>query len=151
MNTIGGNLKAKQIGEHLYAQIKRRMPIPCVDLVLHQDNKVLLCKRLNNPLKGEWWLPGGRVLLGETLEEAVHRKAKEELGIGINIVRQVKTYDNIFPKDSHSIATVYQVVPMSEDIKLDAQHNYYEWFDMNRLPHLKTILIEVLKDSKEVN
>ncbi len=49
-------------------------------LVLH-CGKVLLVLRANSPYKGEWAVPGGRVLPGETLQQAVEREVQEETGI----------------------------------------------------------------------
>ena len=53
------------IKEDLYKDIIKSVPILCVDILINLDDKYLLIKRNDNPLKGEWWVPGGRVLLGE--------------------------------------------------------------------------------------
>lgn len=57
--------------------------------------KVLLIRRAQEPLKGEWSLPGGAVELGETLEEAIRREALEETGLAIEVVDVVKAFDRI--------------------------------------------------------
>ena len=50
------------IEEDLYKQICAQMPIPCVDIVLqNKDEHFLLLKRANEPLKSQFWVPGGRV------------------------------------------------------------------------------------------
>ena len=38
--------------------------------------ETLLLLRDNEPEKDNWWFPGGRVIKGETLENAVIRKDK---------------------------------------------------------------------------
>lgn len=140
-------MDTKQISEALYAQIKKVIPIPCVDLVLHQSGKVLLCKRNNYPAKGEWWLPGGRVLKGESLEDAVIRKGREELGVDVVIERQVGAYDNIFSQ-VHSIVVVYVVRLAHKDatITLDTQHSECKFID--RVDGLHPYLVKELEDSK---
>ncbi|UCD02710.1 MAG: NUDIX domain-containing protein [Candidatus Aenigmatarchaeota archaeon] len=45
-----------------------------------KDGKVLLIKRLNEPEKGRWAVPGGHVDDGETPREAAAREATEEVG-----------------------------------------------------------------------
>jgi len=110
-----------------YELVKSLVPICCVDLIVHRGEQVLLCHRNNEPDKGQWALPGGRVLKGETFEEAVRRKAMEELGIEVKIERQVGTYDIVLEK-LHAITIVF-LVTMEEDapIKLDSQHSAYKW------------------------
>ena len=62
----------------LYEQILDNMPIACVDVAILHDGKVLLVKRLDEPAKGQYWLPGGRVLKGEMLRDAAIRKTRDE-------------------------------------------------------------------------
>lgn len=64
-----------------YEQIITKVPIVCVDVAIYHEGKILLIKRADEPAKGEWWLPGGRLLKGETLEACALRKASEETGL----------------------------------------------------------------------
>jgi len=57
--------------------------------------QVLLIRRAQEPLKGEWSLPGGAVELGETLEEAICREVREETGLAIDVVEEVQAFDRI--------------------------------------------------------
>ena len=41
----------------------------------------LLVQRATEPVKGVWWLPGGRIYKGETFFDAAIRKTKEETGL----------------------------------------------------------------------
>ena len=75
------------IADAEYRRIAERMPIPTVDAILTFEGRFLLLKRNNPPVKGEWWLPGGRVRKGEALEAAVTREVKEETGLTGRILR----------------------------------------------------------------
>lgn len=75
-------------------------PIAGVGAVIVRDGpggekQVLLIRRGQEPLKGEWSLPGGAVELGETLEEAVCREVLEETGLIVETVDVVQAFDRI--------------------------------------------------------
>ena len=56
-------------------------PIVGVGAVVIDGTKVLLVRRGQEPLKGEWSLPGGALELGETLQQGVVREVLEEHGL----------------------------------------------------------------------
>jgi ADP-ribose pyrophosphatase YjhB (NUDIX family) len=49
--------------------------------VVIDGTKVLLVRRGQEPLKGEWSLPGGALELGETLQQGLVREVLEETGL----------------------------------------------------------------------
>jgi mutator protein MutT len=59
-------------------------PLVGVGAVILRNGKLLLGKRLCEPAAGKWSIPGGLVELGETLEQAVMREAKEETCLNVS-------------------------------------------------------------------
>lgn len=57
------------------------LPTVCVGAVAIDDGRLLLVRRRNEPGRGSWAVPGGRVEAGETLQEAVVRELLEETGV----------------------------------------------------------------------
>lgn len=72
-----------------------KRPILGVGAVVVDGSRVLLVKRANEPLKGEWSLPGGAVEVGETLEVAVAREVREETGIDVEVGPIVDVLDRL--------------------------------------------------------
>ncbi len=70
-------------------------PIIGVGAVIIEEGRVLLIKRGQVPLKGEWSLPGGALELGETLEEGVCREVLEETGLSIEPISTIEVFDRI--------------------------------------------------------
>lgn len=70
-------------------------PIVGVGAIVIRDDRVLLIRRGNEPLKGEWSVPGGAVECGETLDAAVAREVVEETGLVVDVGPLVEVIDRI--------------------------------------------------------
>lgn len=64
--------------------------IRCVGaVVLDNAGRVLLVRRTNEPGRGRWSVPGGRVEAGETDHHAVIREVAEETGLQVKVAHRV--------------------------------------------------------------
>jgi 8-oxo-dGTP diphosphatase len=66
-----------------------------VGAVIVDGNRVVLVRRGQEPLKGEWSLPGGALELGETLEQGILREVQEETGLRVEAISVVEVLDRI--------------------------------------------------------
>ncbi|MFP5068572.1 NUDIX hydrolase [Pseudonocardia nantongensis] len=58
--------------------------VPCVGgIVYNPDGRLLLVRRANEPGRGSWSIPGGRVEPGEDEQTAVVRELREETGLDV--------------------------------------------------------------------
>jgi 8-oxo-dGTP diphosphatase len=70
-------------------------PVLGVGAVIVKDGKALIVKRANDPYKGQWSIPGGRVELGETLAEAVRREMREETGLEVRVGPLIEVFERV--------------------------------------------------------
>lgn len=120
-----------------YMKMVENLPIVCIDIVLTDGKRALLVKRSEEPAKGLWWLPGGRLLKNERLEERAVRKAKEETGIDAKVVRRIGVYETFF--DIHSIGKVkggyhtvnigFLLTAKNSDVELDETSSSFRWIE----------------------
>jgi len=129
------------IDEKLYAEIKNKLPLLCVDILLFHNSQFLLIKRNNSPALGQWWFPGGRIHKGESIFDAAKRKCKEELGIEIIPRYIVSVEETIFDLkndivDVHTVNIVVRAKLLEDNfiVNIDKLHSEFRWFD-NVEPH----------------
>ncbi len=81
-------LKFKEF-KYFFSRVRRL----CIELIIQTKDGILLSKRDIPPAKGKWHIPGGTVLYGETLEQAVSRVAEDELSVKVKIIKQLGTIE----------------------------------------------------------
>jgi 8-oxo-dGTP diphosphatase len=70
-------------------------PLIGVGAVIVQNRRVLLIRRGQPPLLGEWSLPGGVLECGESLRDAVIREVQEETGLTVEPRQMLGVYERI--------------------------------------------------------
>jgi len=81
-------------------------PFTTVDAIIEVDDGIVIIERSNPPFG--FALPGGFVDYGESLEDAVIREAKEEVGLELTGLKQFHTYSMpLRDPRFHTIGTVF--------------------------------------------
>jgi colanic acid biosynthesis protein WcaH len=123
-----------------FCRVVRDTPLIAIDLIVQgPDERVLLGMRKNPPAQDHWFVPGGRILKNETLDEAFTRITRSELGIAVprheatTLGVHEHLYSDNFAGDSnfgtHYVVLAYrlEINPTSESLPRD-QHRAYDWF-----------------------
>jgi 8-oxo-dGTP diphosphatase len=116
-------------------------PLVGVGAVIVQENRVLLIRRGQPPLLGEWSLPGGVLECGETLREAVIREAREETGLTVETGEMLGVYERIIRSDDGRVRYHYVLIDFlcrstSGDLKAASDAADVCWFTPEELPSL---------------
>ena len=75
---------------------------------IEPDGRIWLLKRGFAPAKGLWTFPGGFVDLGESVEDAARREAREEIGIDVHLSGLVGIYSRA---DQRVVLIVFTATP----------------------------------------
>jgi len=118
----------------------RSMPLVSFDLLVRDPaGRLLLGRRKNEPARGFWFVPGGIIRKGETLQEAFARISRDELGQPLNLAeaRLQGVFEHFYEENAAGVAgvTTHYIVLAYElswpsnlaGLPLD-QHDEYGWF-----------------------
>jgi len=141
----------KYLPSDLYGNLVRDCVVCCVDCLLVRVNaetgkkECLLVLRSSEPVKGVWWLPGGRLLKGESFFAAAKRKALQETGLtNVTCVQVLGVWNTFFPTSnwdteaSKGTQTVNPIVLVEcgndnagVDVKLDETSEEWRWIGLD--------------------
>jgi 8-oxo-dGTP diphosphatase len=116
-------------------------PLVGVGAVIVDGKRVLLIRRGQAPLLGEWSLPGGVLECGETLREATVREAREETGLVVETVEMLGVYERVIRSDDGRVRYHYVLIdflcrPVKGDLKAGSDAADVRWFTRDELPSL---------------
>ena len=117
-------------------------PLIGVGAVIVKDDRVLLIRRGQAPLLGEWSLPGGVLECGETLREATVREAREETGLVVETAEMLGVYERVIRAEDgrtryHYVLIDFLCRPAGGDLKAGSDAADVRWFTREELPALK--------------
>jgi len=106
--------------------------------IIIKENKILLLKRGQEPLKGQWDLPGGYMQEKETPKEALKREIKEEIGTDDTQFTFMKTLPgtSLWKEEQFPVLSHFFLTQINDQIKLSDENQEYNFFD------LKSVKIE---------
>ena len=116
-------------------------PMVGVGALILRERKMLLVKRSHEPSKGLSSIPGGRLELGETIEDAVKREVLEECGVKIDVMRVLEVMDNIIHDDDGRIRYHFVLIDMlahylSGDPEAQSDAEECRWVTLSELANL---------------
>jgi ADP-ribose pyrophosphatase YjhB (NUDIX family) len=92
-------------------------PIVGIGVIIVTEGKIVLIKRGNEPSKGKWTIPGGLVELGETVENAVIREAKEETCLDVEDPQLIDVVGNVDLDEQGKVKYHYVIIDYFVHVK----------------------------------
>jgi len=131
-------------------------PMVCVDMFILRkalgSHEILLIKRINNPYKDHWALPGGFIEMDEDLVDSAYRELEEETHITQIKLDQLKTYGT--PGRDPRGRTISVVFGGFLEAKQEAQAGddakETQWFSIDKLPPLAFDHELIIKESLDI-
>ena len=124
------------IEDDAWETVVANVPLVSVDLVVRHNGGVVLGKRTNEPAKNEWFVPGGVVFKNESLTDAVHRVARDELGCDVAVVDSLGVFEHFYDtsevegiETKHYVANAFVVDPDDKEFTPDNQHEQLRVFE----------------------
>lgn len=112
------------------------MPIPCVDVIVQKQSKILVGFRAIDPYRNVWALPGGRIFKYEYPEDTVHRTLSK-IGVTCRIGNLVGVFPVMFPRHTfkrYDISLCYKVQWIAGEPRADAELLRFSWISPRKLP-----------------
>lgn len=127
----------------------RDRAVRCVGAVVFDDRgRLLLVRRVNEPGRGRWSLPGGRIEPGETAHQAVFREVAEETGLYVEVTAQLGTVRRPAPDGAVYEIQDYGCRVRGGTLRASDDADAARWCDAATLALLPVVdgLIEVLTE-----
>jgi ADP-ribose pyrophosphatase YjhB (NUDIX family) len=94
-----------------------------------RDGQILLLKRAGGAMTGGWYLPGGAVDAGETVEEAARRELYEESGLAPTGPLTCVGVSHMHVYGHDSLQVLYAADCSHGDVVISHEHSASRWID----------------------
>jgi ADP-ribose pyrophosphatase YjhB (NUDIX family) len=101
-----------------------------------QDGRILLVRRVNEPFRGLWTLPAGFIDAGEDPARAAERECLEETGLSVRAKRVLDVIAGREHERGADFVIAYQAEVISGKLSPGDDADAVDWFAPDNLPPL---------------
>ena len=121
-------------------------PKVAAGVVIYDDSKILLVRRVNTPRKGFWTLPVGFVDAGEAPSSAAERECEEETGLQIRVVELLDVFFGQEHTRGAHIMIIYKGEILTGEVKAGDDVDKVGFFSREDLPPLAFSTTQIIID-----
>lgn len=143
-------MQVKLLPSDTFTAIIESTPLISIDLIVTStSDHILLGYRNNRPAQGYWFVPGGRILKDESMDDAFKRLTLAELGTEFSRGQAefLGPYEHFYEDfvfgegiSTHYVVLGYKII-CDIDINTlpNAQHGKYKWFTKQEMLSSDTV------------
>ena len=118
-----------------------KQPLVGVGAIIVDAGRVVLVRRGQAPLLGEWSIPGGMLELGETVRRGAEREALEETGLVVRVTELIGVFDRVVLDDDkrcqyHYVLIDFLCERVSGDLHAAGDAADARWFTLEEVGKL---------------
>ena len=133
------NRRCQRLDPESFAEVAKRTPLVSINLVVRNSrSEILVGLRRNDPAKGSWFVPGGRILKDERISDAFEHITFEELGhrLAFEDATFLGVFEHMYADNftgnggfsTHFVVLAYEVCLDSSLSELPrTQHSQFKW------------------------
>jgi len=130
--------------------------------VIIENNRILLVQEAEEPFRGKWNFPLGKIEKDETVIAAVLREVKEETGYDVKLTSFLGVYQNLSSPELNVIIIMFGATPVGGKLDHDKKELLQsKWFSLQEFnsfsnkdlfhPEMRNVVNRALKDSRPLD
>lgn len=140
---------------------KRKVIINC-GAVIVKNNKILLVQEAEEPFRGKWNFPLGKIEYGEKIMGTIIRETKEETGYDVELTHFLGVYQSFSTPGLNTIIVMFRAKPIGGKLSFDKKESLQsKWFSLeefNKLsdeelfdPEMRNVVDRALKSPRPLD
>jgi colanic acid biosynthesis protein WcaH len=132
-----------------FAQLIRTAPLVAIDVVLRDpQGRVFLACRRDEPARGYYFVPGGRIFKNEQIAAAFRRILKDETGFELEIAdaRLLGVFQHFYPNNrfeteginTHYVILAYEIETASSQVRA-SDPGKFRWADASAIGRMDDV------------